>query len=117
MHRRHFLTVAGIVPIVSAFPRLAGAQARKFAPALGPWRTFEIVTRVELIGSGSDTQAWIPVPAVNSDWQQSLDSTWKGNAAAVSLHTPSSSDARMVHARWSSEQAAPDLEVVSTVKT
>lgn len=117
MDRRRFLTAAGIVPVASAFPSLAAAQQRAFAPSLGAWRTFEIVTRVEIIGAGPDTRAWVPVPNVDTDWQQSSASTWTGNASGVEAYTDPSSGARMVYAQWAQGEGAPRLEVVSTVKT
>ena len=117
MNRRHFLTTAGIVPVVTAFPGLAYAQSRAFAPTLGPWRTFEVVTKVEIIGAGPDTRAWVPVPNVNTDWQQSSPSEWSGNASSVSVVNDPASDARMVYAQWSQGEGAPRLEVVSKVRT
>lgn len=117
MNRRHFLTAAGIVPVVSAFPGLAIAQARSFAPAVGPWRSFEVTTRIEIIGAGPDTRAWVPVPNIDSDWQQSQPARWSGNASSVVAYDAPGSDARMIYAQWSEAEAAPTLEVVSIVKT
>ena len=117
MKRRHFLTAATLAPLGSAFPRLAAAQARTFAPDVGPWRTFEVTTRVEIIGGGTGTQAWVPVPNVNTEWQESRDSRWTGNAAQVVTYTDPGGDARMIHARWPESEGAPRLDVVSVVRT
>jgi transglutaminase-like putative cysteine protease len=117
MNRRHFLTAAGVLPFASALPQMAQAQPRTFAPASGAWRTFEVVTKVELIGSGRETRAWIPVPNVSSEWQQSQDSRWSGNAQSVVAYTDPASDARMVYAQWAPDEGAPRLEVVSRVRT
>ena len=117
MNRRHFLTAAGLVPVVCAFPDLAAAEPRTFAPAVGPWRSFEVTTRVDILGAGADTQAWVPVPNVNSAWQVSQESVWSGNAASVRLHADRDSDAMMIHAKWPADEAAPRLEVVSRIRT
>ena len=117
MNRRNFLSVAGLLPIASSVARIAHAQTRTFSPTLGPWRTFEVVTRVELIGSGPATRVWVPVPNVNSHWQQTLGSEWSGNAANVVACTDPASDARMIYAQGSADQAAPTLDVVSRVRT
>ena len=117
MNRRFFLTAAGLVPLASTFPGLAIAQTRTFAPALGPWRSFEVTTRLEIIGAGAGTQAWVPIPNVNSDWQISQDSVWSGNATQVRVYTDSESDARMVHAKWADDESAPRLDVVSRIRT
>ena len=117
MHRRTFLTSAGLVPLTSLVPALARAQARTFAPSVGPWRTFEVTTRLEILGSGPNTRAWVPVPNIDTDWQQSQESRWNGNAADVSLYKDGGNDARMVYAQWSQTEAAPRLEVVSLIQT
>ena len=117
MNRRHFLTAAGIVPVISALPNFASAQNRSFAPALGPWRTFEVTTKVEIINAGPDTRVWVPVPSVDSDWQQSQDPQWSGNASSVVMHADRGSDARMVYAHWSQGEGPRQLEVVSKIKT
>jgi hypothetical protein len=74
-----FLTAAGLATVASAFPQFAVAETRAFAPTVGPWRSFEIATRLEIIGAGAGTQGWVPIPNVNSDWQISQDSVWSGN--------------------------------------
>jgi len=117
MHRRSFLSAAGLLSVISGLPRVARAQARAFAPALGPWRTFEVVTRLDVIGAGPDTRAWVPVPNVNTDWQQSMSSEWSGNASSTVTYTDPASDARMVCAQWAQGEGAPKLEVVSTIRT
>jgi len=114
MNRRDFLAAATLLPMA---PRLALAQARTFSPAVGPWRTFEVVTKLEIIGSGPGTRAWIPVPDVTSGWQQSLASDWRGNASTVVAYTAPAGDARMIYAQWAADEGAPTLEVTSKVRT
>jgi transglutaminase-like putative cysteine protease len=117
MDRRSFLTTAAALPLASALPGIAYAQDRTFAPAPAGWRTYETTTRVEIVGAGPGTQAWIPVPAIDASWQKSLGSTFAGNAKTAAIVTDPASGATMVHATWADGEAAPVLEVVSRIQT
>jgi transglutaminase-like putative cysteine protease len=116
MKRRTFVTGLAAAPLVVG-ARGVLAQDRSFTPAPGRWRTFEIVTRVEIAEASGVTQAWIPVPAVQSGWQQSQPSTWTGNMREAALAVDPVYGAQMVHARWDSGTKAPSIEVVSRVRT
>ena len=48
MDRRRFLTAATTLPLAAQLPGIALAQERSFTPTPGRWRTFEIVTRIEI---------------------------------------------------------------------
>ena len=116
MKRRSFLATAAAVPLASAIPGVALAQERRFAPAPAGWRTFEVTTRLEVLNAGPGTQAWVPVPAIDTSWQQSLESRTSGNAKSVTVVVDPSSGARMVHATFDDAERAPVLEVVSTFR-
>jgi transglutaminase-like putative cysteine protease len=117
MDRRSFITAAATLPLASAWPRLVQAQARTFAPGAGQWRTFEVTTRLEIANAGPGTRAWIPVPSVNTEWQESLASNWTGNMASTVLDTDGAYGARMVRATWADGEAKPAIEVVSRIRT
>lgn len=115
MRRREFLATGCAVAAASLLPRSAFADAT-FAPKPGAWRSFEIMTRVEL--PSGDAQAWVPVPTVNeADWFESLDSTWTIEGGEASLVTEPDYGSKMVHARWASSVEKPVLEVVSRVRS
>jgi len=84
MNRRAFLKTAAALPAVAALAELppfasgAGAQPKAFAPRPGTWRTFEIVTRVEVVSPSGVTRVWIPLPAVTSDYQAPIENSWTG---------------------------------------
>lgn len=90
------------------------ASAAAFAPAPGAWRTFELTTAVRVAAAGaSEVQAWIPVPAFTADdWMRPGSTTWKLERGRAELVTDPKSGAAMVHARWSSGEAAA-IEVTS----
>ena len=80
--RRHFIQASSAL----ALPALAGgaaSQERSFNPQPGAWRTFEFTTRVEVANPKGVTRVWLPIPSVDSTYQQSLDSTWQGNARSM----------------------------------
>ena len=116
MDRRRFLTAATALPLAAQLPGAALAQARSFTPTPGRWRTFEVVTRLEIADARGATQAWVPVPSVTNDWQISQDSTWTTNSSEAALVTEPTFGARMVHARFPASEKAPWIEVTSRVK-
>jgi transglutaminase-like putative cysteine protease len=113
MDRRRFLTAASAMPIVHALP--LHAQERAFAPAPGRWRTFEVVTRLDIVDAGAATQAWVPVPSVSTDWQQSQEPSWTGNAREAKL-VSDTAGARMVHAQFADGEKSPWIEVSCQVR-
>ena len=120
MDRRHFLAAAAALPLVAPHAGPAAAQsapARTYTPVPGAWRTFEVTTRLEILFAGPDTKAWIPVPALTSDWQQSLPSTWSGNVRDAAVFTDPTYGAKMVRAAWADSEASPVIEVVTRVRT
>jgi hypothetical protein len=78
--RRSLLKGAAAACALSGVPSFALAQtsstaARRFEPQAGQWRTFEVTTRVDLADAkGAASRVWLPVPSINSDWQQSMES-------------------------------------------
>jgi transglutaminase-like putative cysteine protease len=115
--RREFLNGAVTLTATSAFADIAGAQGA-FAPAPGAWRTFEVVTRLEIAWPEGQVQAWVPLPSVNEvDWFRSLGSTWKTNAEAAQAVRDPKHGAEMLHVAWASGETAPVVEVTSRVST
>jgi len=113
MNRRDFAATAVACALTPSLARPVLAQERRFAPEPGGWRTFEIVTRVELQNTGGPSQAWIPVPSVDTEWQRSLASHWAGNATSTRQIREAAYGAGMIHASWPASERAPVLEVVS----
>ena len=119
MKRRTFLGAGAALPALSLLPRIASAQTGQtaFDPRPGAWRSFEITTHVEVVHPGGLARAWIPVPAVETEWQRVGDNGWSGNAASVRLARDGKYGANMVVAEWSAAEKAPVLEVVSRFAT
>jgi len=102
-----------VTPLLAEFSRAQSA----FAPAPGAWRTFQVVTRVEIAGHDRDVQAWVPLPSANeADWFRSLGSEWKANARAAQMVRDPASGAEMLHVTWAAD-TEPAVEVVSRIAT
>jgi transglutaminase-like putative cysteine protease len=117
MDRRSFITASTVLPIAAALPHSVHAETRTYSPAPGRWRTFEVTTRLEIADAGAGTRAWVPVPSVDSEWQQSLESTWSGNLREATLQADPVYGAKMVSARWSDGEKSPLIEIVSRIRT
>jgi len=66
MDRRSFLKTGAALTACTLAPHGFAAQEA------GQWRTFEVVTRVELL-EGTQARIWIPAPTVNTDYQKVID--------------------------------------------
>ncbi|MBU1361381.1 MAG: transglutaminase family protein [Gammaproteobacteria bacterium] len=92
------------------------ADARRFEPGATSWRTFDVTTRVEMALPEGGAQVWVPVPSIESDWQQSLSTSFGSNGEAALAHD-ASQGVKMVHARFQPGTATALLEVTSRVRT
>jgi len=121
MDRRAFLrSVAGVSAAGAAgslFVPAARAQQREFAPRPGAWRTFELVTRVELASPAGVGRAWLPLPSVSAEYQKPGDNTWTGNAQVMRATTDGKSGAGILYVKWAEAQAAPVVELTSRFQT
>jgi len=114
--RRSVLKAGAALSAFAAMPRMASAYGA-FNPQPGPWRQFEVVTRLEIAKPEGKMQAWVPVPAVNeADWFKSLGSEWSGNGHA-SLGRDPKYGAQFVHVEWKDGETKPLIEVTSKIAT
>jgi len=118
MKRREFLkqglTVsAGLA--LSGMPRLARA-----ASANDPtkWRTFEVITRVEITDPVGAVRVWLPVPlTANTDYFKREPDSWTGNFKTVRSVQYDKYGTGMVYADWPAGEKAPVLELKSRFMT
>lgn len=104
--------LAAALPLPAAF-----AQERRFEPQVGPWRTFEVTTTVDVAEPKGRTQVWLPVPDVESEWQKPLESGWLGNATRARLVSDATRGVRMLHAEFDAAVTAPKLVLTSRLQT
>jgi transglutaminase-like putative cysteine protease len=117
LDRRELLRAGAALSVSPAFASVTRAQSA-FMPAPAAWRTFQVMTRVEMAGPGRGLQAWVPLPSVNeADWSRSLGSTWETNALITEVVRDPKHGAEMLHVAWEAEETAPVVEVTSRVAT
>jgi transglutaminase-like putative cysteine protease len=118
LSRRHFLMTGAAASVAVTLPRGVLAADVDFAPRPGTWRSFEIITRIEIAKPQGVSQAWVPVPSVQEpEWFRPINSDWRGNAASATLHRDPKYGAELVHATWNAGEPAPVLEVTSQFAT
>lgn len=98
-----------------AFGQSAGTEA--FAPVPGPWRRFELTTRIEIArpaGAAGPIQAWLPLPSVSeADWIRPGESRWTTTAASASVARDPKYGAEMLHLVSADDAATLVAEVAS----
>ena len=119
--RRKFLTNTAVALAATVLPAInfaadAMPAERKFSPAPGNWRTFEVTTRVDIAKPQGVTKVWLPIPSVNSDWQKSLESNYASNGK-TQLVTDSVYGARMLYVEFAENEAKPYVELTSRIQT
>ena len=115
MKRRVFLRTAAAIPALAIMPSAVRAAAA--GKAGDGWRTFETVTRVEIMKASGASRAWIPLPlAEQTDWHRPLGSWWSGNARTNVARDPKYG-AEMLCAEWHAAEKAPVVEVTSRFAT
>ena len=115
-NRRFVLQGSAAIPLAAAMPCWA-TTASAFNPQPGAWRTFQVVTRLDIANPEGKTQAWVPVPAVNeAEWVKSLGSEWTGNGRAELVIDPKYGS-ELIHVEWKDGEARPFVEVTSKIAT
>lgn len=108
MHRRTFLLSA-------AAPLVAAASGR--AQDEG-WRTFEVITRVEVQGDPGRTRAWLPLAHAPLDrYQRVIKQTWRGSANVLRAIRDEKSGTGILLAEWSDPSATRNVELTLQVAT
>ena len=121
--RRNFMKNTAVAAVSLALPAINFAQAsaptpaeRQFTPQPGHWRTFEVTTRVDIVKPEGATRVWLPIPSVNTDWQQSLESSFSSNGK-TQLTADEHYGARMLYVAFAENEAQPFVELTSRIQT
>ena len=120
--RRQFIRKMAASSVVAAFPAINFAQSasgvpeRQFNPQPGAWRTFDVTTRVDLLKPQGATRVWLPVPALNTAWQQSLPSSFTSNGQGE-LSEDRANGVRMLQVVFAGSEDKPFAELTSRIQT
>jgi transglutaminase-like putative cysteine protease len=115
MKRRQFLQATMAVPALAVMP--SAVRDSIAADAGQGWRTYELVTKVEIDFPEGVSRAWIPLPLTEAtDWQRPLGNTWTGNGQMKVAKDPKYG-AEMIYAEWKPNTADAVVEVTSRFQT
>jgi len=107
MDRRAFLQAGISASAVASLP-WRGAWASP------EWRSFEVLTQVELQLPEGRSRIWLPLPlAQDTGWHRDLGSHWSGNAARTEVVRDGKYGVSMLYAEWPADAASPRLELTS----
>ena len=114
MNRRTFLYSGAVASAGLAFPK----SARLFASTNEPgWRTFEVITRVEVLNPSGTTFVWLPAALLkNTRYQTTLSNTFQAEGGTAELVVNKEDDYGIVTAKFP-EGAHPVLTLTSRVMT
>jgi transglutaminase-like putative cysteine protease len=114
MQRREFLRngiAAGAVAAVGGLPRIGAASTGSDG---AKWRTFEVVTRVEVGNAAGPARVWLPMPlAADTDYQKSLGQSWTGNAGSARVYRDDKYGTAIFYAEWAAGESASVVEVTT----
>lgn len=115
--RRTLLQGGAAVGALMAAPSLvlANPSSPRFEPRPDAWRTFDVTTRVALTHPVGESRVWLPVPGIESDWQQSVGHSVQSNGQAR-LMADGVQGTRFVYAEFAAG-SQPMVEVTSRVRT
>ena len=121
MDRRGFLNVSAATALCASLPDVAAAApgAVLGAPPINaPWRTFEVVTEVEIWPQDIPAKVWLPLPLYgDTDYQRALDVRWTGNPSTTGIYRDPRYGAQAFFAQWDDRAVAPKLQVTNRVRT
>jgi len=115
MNRRDFLRSAGIASASLAFPESARLFADSAMPH--PWRTFELTTRVEVLGTSGATRVWIPAALLReTPFQRTIANRFHAEGGSAKL-VENTADAMGIVAAQFPAGVKPVLTVTSRIAT
>jgi transglutaminase-like putative cysteine protease len=111
MDRRAFLKSSIAASAAASLPWRTGL-------ASSDWRTFEVVTRIELQLPEGVSRVWLPLPlSLDTEWHRSLANSWSGNAGRTDVVSDGKYGVSMLYAEWPANVATPRLELASRFST
>jgi Transglutaminase-like superfamily len=113
MDRRDFLRANGSIGAGWALSRAVPVLAN--APSAGEWRTFEVVTHVELLKPAGIGHIWLPAPLIcDTPFQNTISTRFAANGGTAKLSEDKQSALGIVSAIYAAN-AKPTLNLTSRV--
>jgi len=112
MKRRTLITAGPAAGLLALTPLAARSQATN------AWRTFEVVTRVEVAAPTGQVMVWVPLPlSQDTDWFQTLENSVTGNFTVNNDVIEPSYRAAIGVATFKPSEAQPVFEVTCRFRT
>ena len=113
MNRRDFLRTNSSICAGWALSR--AMPALPDTPSAGGWRTFEVVTKVELLKPNGISYIWLPAPLIrNTPYQNTISTRFTAKNGTAKLSNDDQSALGIVSAMYAAN-ANPTLSVTSRV--
>lgn len=111
MKRRTLITAGPAAGLLALTPLASRAQA-------DGWRTFEVVTRVEVTPPTGQVLVWVPLPlSQDTDWFQTLENSVTGNFSVNNDVIDPNYRAAICSVAFKSGEAQPVIELTSRFRT
>ena len=116
MDRRDFLRLSGGASLGFAFPGLS-LGSTSVADGAGPWKVYEVTTRVEVLKPVGTTRVWLPTPLVlDTPYQKALGNVVEAPEGSSGFTADARYGAGIAWAEWR-EGARPALTLTSRFAT
>src|SRR5271169_542297 len=113
MNRRDFLRANSSICAGWALSRAVPVLAD--TPSAGEWRTFEVVTKVEVLKPVGVTHIWLPAPLIrNTPYQNTISARFTAKGGTARLSKDKQSALGIVSAMYAAN-AKPTLTMTSRV--
>jgi transglutaminase-like putative cysteine protease len=113
MNRRDFLRANSSICAGWALSRAVPVLAD--TPSAGEWRTFEVVTRVELLKPDGISHIWLPAPLIhNTPYQKTISARFKAEGGTAALSKDKQTALGIVSAKYAAG-VNPALTLTSRV--
>ena len=117
MNRRVFIRTAGAASAALAFPGSKLLFARARSATAGPWRTFEVTTRAEILKPAGSTRVWLPAALIGeTPFQRTLSNDFRAEGGKAEL-VERKEDALGIVSAVFPDGAKPVLTLTSRVQT
>jgi hypothetical protein len=113
MNRRDFLRANSSICAGWALSRAVPVLAD--TPSAGEWRTFEVLTKVELLKPNGVSHIWLPAPLIrNTPYQNTISARFTAEGGPARLSKDKQSALGIVSATYAAN-AKPALSLISRV--
>ena len=117
MNRRDFIKSGLTVSAGFALGGVPGFGKMAFAND-SKWRTFEVITKLEIAEPVGAVRAWVPVPlTTNTDYFKREPDRWAGNYKSAKAVQYDKHGTGIVFAEWAAGEKSPMIEVKSRFAT